>query len=244
MKTVSLLSIVVIAATAGCSSGYKTESGKVYWCGWNEAEGKTKALVPGADASTFKVLRHGTYGKDSKRCYHETKPITNADPASFVPLTANYARDKRHAYYGPDLIPGSDAESFEIIDSKWSKDKNQCYVFALAVGIQVMTGADPKSFRVIGGYLNSWAADKHSYFYDYEKVPTRDPASFTILDGGFAKDEYDVFFQAGVVAGADSATFQMVHGTYIGRDFDSFYRLGQQFQPDSEWLRSKGLIKR
>lgn len=236
MKTASLLSIIVVAATAGCSSsGYKTEDGKVYWYGWKEAAGKTKDLVRGADASTFEVLHHGTYGKDSKRCYHKTTSIALADPASFVSLTEYYAKDKRHAYCGDQLIPGSHAESFELIDSKWSKDKDHCYVHSYD-GVRVVAGADPRSFRVLGGYLNSWASDKNSYFYNHEKTPTRDTASFRILDGGFAKDDNTVFFQAEVVAGADPRTFRMVDGAYIGKDKNSYYRLGRPFQPPPEFL--------
>ncbi|HUG89746.1 MAG TPA: DKNYY domain-containing protein, partial [Planctomycetaceae bacterium] len=235
MKSCYPILLAVVTFTSGCSTGYTTESGKVYWQGWNEAVGKYKTLVKDADAKTFRVMPHANYGKDSNNCFYQTERINGADPDTFTTITQYHAKDDKHAYLQSQLISGSDGPSFELLDSKWGRDANRCYC-----GTEPIAGSDPDTFTVIGGYLNSWAKDANSYYHEHKRVPTTDVASFEILDGGFAKDRKDVFFHDQIVAGADAGSFQMVKGTYIGKDKNGFYRFGQPFQPTPDWVRKHG----
>ena len=58
----------------------------------------------------------------------------------------------------------------------------------------MVSGSDPESFEIIGGYLDSWATDNNSYYFASKSVPVSDSGIVSILQGGYAKDSFNVYY--------------------------------------------------
>lgn len=204
-------------------SGYTVEEDKVYYVGWNEAQGKVKRHIS-ADAATFKVLEMDRYAVDKDNVYYAGTRIDSADPATFMPLSEFIAKDKRHGYYGNTLIENSHGPTFELIDGNYTRDKQDVYYIQRPLG-----SSSPKSFEILQEGHGNWARDGVTYYYTGNKVPVADYASFRILDEDcfFAKDKYHVYNRDKILAGVDAETFRFLERC-VGQDKFGCHNLNER----------------
>ncbi len=217
---------VLVAVLSGC--GYKVEDDKVYYISWNEGQGRVKDLIPGADAASFKVLKHDNYATDRNFAYYKGIRIEGADPSSFRSIDEFYAVDDRRAYQSRYAIERAEGKTFEVIDGNWSRDRSDCYYNTTPIGV-----CDRETFTVRSEYYNWWASDKKCYYYQGKKVPIQDHASTIVYRCGFSKDKFGVYFQDQRVKGADPDTFTMHRtpdgvDTCLGKDKNGCYLAGEK----------------
>lgn len=131
-----------------------------------------RALIPGADPSSFTVLLKpkpdifNYYAKDDKRAYffnsYGAKPkikiIRCKDVHSFERLDYYHAKDSQHVYFKGTKMKGADPYSFVHVGLGYWKDKNHVYH-----GKLLLKEADPASFIFIGG--NHYATDRENLYW-------------------------------------------------------------------------------
>ena len=70
IKPIYILALIVISILTSCK-GHEIDGDKVYYVSWNEAQGKVKYIIQGADAETFEELEHSEYAVDKNYVYYE-----------------------------------------------------------------------------------------------------------------------------------------------------------------------------
>lgn len=113
----------------------------------------TYQYIPTGDPDTLQDIDgeiSSAYQKDKNNIYYteggfDSPIITNADHATFRPISDRYAKDKDYVfYYGHTIIEGADPETFvDLEDYGYAKDKNHVYN-----GDHVVDGKDPANFSV------------------------------------------------------------------------------------------------
>ncbi len=189
------------------------------------------AFMPGADPATFKALGSGFAG-DAAHMYYDGKVIEGSSPldaASFRILSqaGSRARDKNHVYDGGFIVEGADPASYELIrDGLVARDKNDYYCVSfdnnpsrhspMHVHMASFKLAIPMDPPIPGEnpwdnlWERIWAADDHQYYVGSKGFTIADPATFKVLQFGYAIDSMHIYFVDQVLADADPATFQIV----------------------------------
>lgn len=186
----SLLSISVILVTS-CQRGYVIEDGKVYFTGWNEANGNIKYEVEHSDAATFETINvggNGLWGKDKNHVYHEATIIENADPASFEELGHYYFKTKDSLYYF-----GSYA------------DLNFCEV--KNIGSVKLDFYDTEPWARSGNYV---ICEHNATYLD-------DIVEFEPIDSEWGKTKSHIIWIGNVLEGVDVESFVPIN-RYTGKD--------------------------
>lgn len=216
------LMLSVLATVFTCCNGYKIESDEVYFVDWNEARGKKKVLIRGADAKTFKALDQSRYAIDKNSVYYEEKKLAGADPKTFVSLPSYYGKDKHYAFRGASKIEGANGETFKILEGGVYSRDNKDYFFETAA----LHVSDIKSFKFLNEVdkYSGWAKDKTHYYIFFNKYPLADYESFTHLGKGYAKDKWQAYFEDKVVEGADPATFTVIKYGYAQDKHSKYQR--------------------
>lgn len=201
------LALIVVSILTSCNS-HDIDGEKVYYVSWNEGSGKNKTLIQGADAETFKELKHSKYAIDKNNVYYEAGRLRDANPKTFISILDYYGKDNRFAYKGGDKIDGADGKTFEVIEGgPYSKDNKDYYFDTISMKV-----SDLKTFKILNqnsdfGY---WAKDKNYYYLSGKKYPLADYETFEKIGNGYAKDKIQVYFQDSIVIGADPKTFKAI----------------------------------
>lgn len=212
---------VMVALSFGCEK-YEVEQNSVYYKTWDEGHGSRRTKIIGADAATFKVLKHDRYAKDKSQVYFNGGVITGADAQSFKTIGEVSAVDRYHAYCMNRPIPGADSNTYRAIDVSWGCDQSDCY----HMGTQ-LHACNPSSFRVYAKNV-SYAYDNQCAYYQQWKLPLRDRQSLKILDSGYVKDNKGVYFLDTVVEEADPQTFTVKPHTFIVYDKNGYFYRGKR----------------
>lgn len=215
-----VLALVVLAIVTGCGS-HEIDGDKVYYVYWNEAHGKNRIQIQGADAASFKGSAHPKYAVDKNSVYYEAGKLADANPRTFTSILDYYGKDDRFAYKGDMKIEGADAPTFEVIGGgPYAKDKKDYYFNERAMHV-----SDMGTFKILNGSTDFgyWAKDRHSYYLQGKKYPLVDYETFEMLGHGYAKDRSMVYFQDSVVAGADPGTFKTMNYAYA-QDRNAVFR--------------------
>ena len=212
-------------------AGYHVRDGAVYYL--NAFPGKAFA-VDGADAGSFEVLDR-SFARDRHAVYLDGRSLADADPATFRLLDrSGYAADA-HRVYLRDQVISTDPEHFELLDGDLSRDgvavywpdgsvlsddpehfavisNTNHYLFTrdsdrVHVNGNPVAGADPRTFRVIGG---AYAVDGVRAFYFDGAVAGADALSLRHLEGAYAADGRAAYWMGQVIDGADPVTFRVL----------------------------------
>lgn len=219
IKPFYILALITIIILTGCNS-HETNGDRVYYVYWNEARGKNKTLIKGADAETFKELEHSEYGIDKNYVYYKAAKLKYANPKTFTSILDYYGKDNRYAYQGSRQIDGADGQTFVVIKGgPYSKDYKDYYFDTISLKV-----SDLRTFKILNensdfGY---WAKDKDYYYLSGRKHPLTDYETFVNIGNGYAKDKLQVYFGGSVVVGADPNTFKATKYSY-GQDKSSRY---------------------
>jgi DKNYY family len=149
-----------------------------------------------------------------------------------------------HCYWfkkEPMPIPEADAATFEQIGDWFARDKNNVYFL-----YNVVAGADPATFCVLGGYAgNHWAKDRlRAYHFEPSKaarnirfIESKSLDLFAVLlDSRFdeyAADAERVYRNGRLIRGAHAATFRVLANACKGED---------QGLPSFDFARDKARI--
>lgn len=214
---VSFLSLLFFITA--CATGFQTSAGSVVYVTIDESWGRREHVLPGADPSTFQVLKGKNYAKDRQSVYYRTQLVEGALASDFEAFSSTYARDSAHAYYQGKAIPSADPASFVPFDIQWARDQEDIYFQD-----RPLSACDPKSFGLL---KDDWQMDNLCAYREGKLLPGSDPHTFEVLNYFFAKDANQVYSSIGtIIAGADPATFQLEKGICMvcARDKDHCYR--------------------
>lgn len=174
---------------------------------------KEKGLAPIPVPKGFEGF--GTYYKDPSVVYYATL----SDPC---PRNGCFAR-----------ISGSDPATF-VIESEYAKDRDHVYLPDQSGNIQILAGADPRTFRFLG-YVIQDAKDTGDKAY-----------------GFYGKDDARAYFEERLVEGADASfRFMDIDGQRSGYARDkrhiyniySSYPINKDADPDSFVILSRWYAK-
>ncbi len=198
-------------------------------------------IIPQSDGASFKVLRK-PYAADRNHVFYNDAVLSDA-PKNFKFIVQNpapndretFSTDGAKVFYGAKAIfPETiDAATFAPVGStRYFKDKNHVYTLE-----KIIEGADSDTFEVVPGYLEKYAKDKKSVFYDGVKVEncdaathkilnenihtdarhvfyavqkfSDDPANFEILASDYSKDAKNIYWKSSKISGADTTNFKV-----------------------------------
>lgn len=109
-----------------------------------------------------------------------------------------------------------DTKTFSYLKGYYGSDKNKVFYAGLPI-----TGADPKTFEVLGGENYQYARDK-DFVYVKGSVLSSNPDDFLILNDKYSKDSSSVFLESNKINGADPKTFEIIQDLY-SKDKDNVY---------------------
>ena len=165
-------------------------------------------VLPGADPATFEVLE-GAFARDAKSVFLGDQVFCD-DAPHFERVSINFVKNGHSVYRvqnnGQAETVSEDVANFrQIRDDEWHSycvDSTQVFVNG-----NLISGADPQSFRVLGG---GYAGDaEHTFYFDKPMPEGTDAATLTPLAGGYAKDRVHAYYLGKVLQGADAATFEI-----------------------------------
>jgi hypothetical protein len=190
--------------------------------------GSARFQIKGFDMSRFRALMYPYHIYDDQVYHHDgggMRAIENADAKTFAVLEYGYAKDKNRVYHdGATVLQGAHPASFEVFDMYWSKDRN--FVYRRDGDKILRPRFDAASFQKIGD--SKYVKDKNGVYGAYVKTatvtekPTKDPATFVLLNETYAKDKNHVYFDGSVVEGADAASFAAID-EFWGKDKNHVY---------------------
>ena len=155
-------------------------------------EAPTIQTHEGENITASSIASETGYWIKGKEVYFIDKPIANADPKTFKYFDNSvYAKDKLSVYAREKKLVGADTVSFIPMDMSYAKDSARCYYWH-----NVISGADPKSFRVLES-RESFSRDKLHVFASHSKIENIDPDSFQYLDGGIFTDKNGAYSISG-----------------------------------------------
>ena len=198
-------------------------------------------VVEGADPASFAVL-DGEYARDRASAFFEGVAFAVKDVATFALLDYGFARDRVIGYYHQRPVPGSDGRTFEAIDLHYSRDRSSVFHSNLEPG---RDGAPPvrRTVRLEGAQPASftvldsgYAADAGQVYYKGKPL-TRDAGGFRVLGLGYARTGTHVYYDGQPVAGADPATFARLEPPTDDADAKDARRAYQRGRP------ARGIIR-
>lgn len=128
-------------------------------------------------------------------------------------------------FHDPKPIPVADAATFEQIGHWFARDKDRVYFLH-----NVVEGADPATFTVLGGYNDFWAKDCIRAYHFWPSMAARNIRllesksldRFAILPGArfseYAADAERVYRRGRLIRGANSSTFRVLENACKGED--------------------------
>jgi DKNYY family len=172
-------------------------------------------VIDGADAATFRLI-DDHFARDARRIYADGRPLRIADPATFAPIPGRpFARDSRKGYYHGWEIPGSSGPSFDALDDHYGRDAQ--HVFFCDVVVPPNT-ATPQLRSVLlqdadvatFTVLDGGYARDAARLYYQDRVIDRQPATFAVMEDDYVRTATQVFYRGSALAGANAATFSVI----------------------------------
>lgn len=165
--------------------------------------------LAGADAPSFALFNRPGYAKDRNHVYRLDHSISD-DPAHFELLDGDLSKDGNAVYRSDGTVLSDDPAHFAIISN------TDHYLFTrdsrvVAVNGKPVAGADPATFRVLGG---AYARDDRRVFYFTDQIADADLTSFHPVDGPYAIDSRRVYWMGKPIAGADPSTFRVLNADF------------------------------
>lgn len=230
--------LILLLFLSACDAGYAREGGRWVFITYNESAGKVITPIEGIDPATFEEI-NSEYARDANQVYFRTKPIAQADPKTFKHIAGLYYKDKDQVFYVDRPVPGADPQSFRRLKyTYWTRDDQNVYVTDNPV--------NPRDLSTFKQISENWARDSQWFypqnFGKYLPIENIDPASFEILQGGWAKDCCRVYYLNQVVEGADLATFHTIN-EFRARDKNWAYLMGTRQRTLQEDLELEKRMK-
>ena len=170
--------------------------------------------IAGADPASFGIMSGG-YARDARGVYFEGVRFPVKDLATFELLDYGFARDRVTGYYHQKVVDGSAGPTFAALDTHYAKDVARVYFCDL----ETDGGAHPYVVRAVPlrdadpasfrVLENGYAVDR-SQVYFRDRILARNVASFTALGRDYGKTPTQVFYRGDPIAGADAATFVLL----------------------------------
>jgi len=195
-----------------------------------------------------------SYEIKNDKAYHDGRLLEGSvDIKTFKVIDFNSAKDKNSVFIRANRIKNSSPETFVSMGNEYYKDKNRVYNFEG----NVITGADPASFKILGGNFGKiYAKDKNKAYYGYAPIPEADAASFEFIGDSFAKDKYRIYQWNFVLDGADAGSFEILDHSYSrdknkvfwqgksmhGADPSAFVILGSSYSKDKSQVYHQSMI--
>ncbi|MGH3643213.1 MAG: DKNYY domain-containing protein [Mycobacterium sp.] len=201
------------------AAGYHVHENRVYYL---QAFPGKAAQIDGADAASFQVLDR-TFAKDRSTVYVDGRALPDADPASFVLLgRPDFARDRDHVYQR-DRVLSDDPAHFELLGGNLAKDGKAVYWSDGSV-----LSKDPAHFGIVSDtdhYL--FTKDGRTVHVNGVPIADADPATFSVLERGYARDDGGIFYFADRIPDADATSFEVLEGSFA-RDARRAYWMGKR----------------
>ena len=158
------------------------------------------------DEPGFELMTSGYgFARTNTRVFRYGKVLDGVDAPTFeVYRPANETtRDKNHVYYRDRPIPGADPTTFEQISPFYLfRDRRAVYLEG-----KEFDGADPKTARPSKFY--TYTLDAHHVFRGTKKLD-RDVATFEELQPPWSKDRFGVYYNDNRIPEADLASFRAI----------------------------------
>lgn len=155
--------------------------------------------IEGADAASFEAF-DGTYARDKSTVYFDGRPIPGADAASFELLDRpSFFKDRKHVYQDDRPI-SDDPAHFELLDGDLAKDSTAVYWSDGSV-----LSDDPAHFAIVSNqdhYL--FTKDSRIVHVGGNPIAGAEPATFRVLQGGYAQDAGHIFYFTDQITDADA----------------------------------------
>ncbi len=170
------------------------------------------AWLVGCDTGAGYAKKDGAWIYDGKRQF---VPL---DPASFRRLDKLFARDAQRGYYRGEVIEGSEGKSFEVFSEHEARDARAVfYADTYRKGQEYWTVQHVKTHAIAGADPASYRVLEHGYardaghaFYEGLAFKVRDPASFEPLNPFFARDAQRGYFERIEIPGSHGASFALL----------------------------------
>jgi hypothetical protein len=177
-------------------------------------------VIANADPASFRLMPgpggERGYARDARLAWFEGKVFPVKDLASLQILDYSFARDKVTGYYMRQPVAGSDGGTFESIDSHYARDRTTVFYCDIPYDRAESLPPIPQMTPLPGADPASfrlleegYAADARQVYWN-EKVVGKDPASFTVLTHNYAKTPTAIVYRGEKVKGADLASFTTV----------------------------------
>ena len=220
----------------GSDAPYRQEKGDWYF---------KKDVLPLEKGETLTPLSK-KFAKSNRTAYYESARIADSvDVATFEALSEHYAKDKNEVWYCDTYRKGQEyytvrhyrtpriqdahAPSFRMLNDDYARDTNR--VYREGKGFEVR---DINTYERIG---DVHAKDKISGYYMTAEIKGSDGATFTFVDGHYAKDAKHVFWSdydtgegahapvelSVTLPGADPATFAVIKDAYAADTNQVYY---------------------
>jgi hypothetical protein len=166
------------------SNGYSRDKNHVFYSG---------KMLAGLDAS-FVTITWSKYASDLKFVYDGDKLINDADPETFNCPKLGLCYDKNYVYSNDNRIANGDGYTFIFLSEHYAKDKNNVYYVAEeGLGVFVLAGAHPKTFKVLQD----------------------------TVDVGYGKDDLRVYINRDYMKGVNAKKFNILSNKEQTRCFDA-----------------------
>ena len=196
-----LLATVLALALAACGEPYHRKDGD--W--WFHSE---RMDVPKGEKL---VALNGQFARSRTQAYYQSLQLAAADAASFQALGDHHARDHRVVWFCDTHRDSRDYFTTKRFD------------------VAEVEGAHPASFQVLSD--GEYGRDDAHVFYRGAIVPVKDPASFELLDRGFARDRVTGYYDRAPVAGSDGPSFAVLGDGYSRDKAQVFFSAMDHHQP-------------
>jgi hypothetical protein len=160
----------------------------------------------------------GGYAVKGGRWHYEEQPLDAVHGASFKPLGRHFARDKDSGYYRGGIVTGSHGPSFEALGEHEARDRRAVfYADTYRKAQEYWSVRHHRVFQIAGAdpasfrvLEHGYAADRARAYYEGEAFKVHDAASFEPLGSGFARDRARGYYERVAIPDSHGASFAMV----------------------------------
>lgn len=157
------------------------------------------------------VALNGQFARSRTQAFYQSLQLTGADAASFQALGDHYARDRRAVWF--------------CDTHRESRD----YFTTKRFDVGEVEGAHPASFQVLSD--GEYGRDDTHVFYRGGIVAVKHPASFELLEPGFARDRVTGYYDRAPIAGSDGSSFAALGDGYSKDKAQVFFSGMDHHQP-------------
>lgn len=191
-----VLSVLILTA---CDSGYEKKGDKVYWIGYDLANGRMEKELPGADVNSFTALREGFFSKSNY-----------------------FGKDNRHVFYKNRLQTGVEPDGFRKVSEYFYESNNAVYYLDVD-HLAPVNGAKPGNLKTYN--ITSWARTGNTVINETRTVTLKDAEDFVPVNALWGKTSKVLLYKDTVIADGDPATFRVGRFPYEGADKFRKYNL-------------------